>query len=230
MEEKDRLQMLDMNGNVDPEAAKKLIDDAVREAQEESAHAGVHDTGKDDIPKTDTDGIKEAETDGIKEAETDGIKEAETDGIKEAESDGIKEADTDSIKEEIDAAVREAQEEAKKALEKDEKKKPEGKRGAVFRKARAKTEPLVTPRMLLGSLRYVAIILCILVVVYEGYQIIRNRIQHQEARSEYSEIADSYVVVNGSSSGVKGEGEEEDTETYPNLEIDFAKLREINSD
>ncbi|MBR0171408.1 MAG: sortase [Lachnospiraceae bacterium] len=199
MEEKDRLQMLDMDEGGDPEAVKKLIDDAVKEAQEESANAGAPGAGKDDASK--------------------------------AEADGAKEADTDSIKEEIDAAVREAQEEAKKTLGKEERKKPEEKkRGVVFRKARANTEPLVTPRVLLGAMRYVAIILCILVVVYEGYQIIRNRIQHQEARSEYSEIADSYVVVNGSSSGVKGEGEEEDTETYPNLEIDFAKLREINSD
>ena len=206
MEEKDKLQMLDMEGGTDPEAAKKLIDDAVRQAQEESAK------------------------DAARQAQEDAVKEAEKDDVPDADQEGAKNTETDSIKEEIDAAVREAQEEARKALEQEEKKKPEEKRGSVFRKAKKKTESLVTPRMLLGSLRYVAIILCILVVVYEGYQIIRNRIQHQEARSEYSEIADSYVVVNGSASGVKGEGGEEDTETYPNLEIDFAKLKEINSD
>lgn len=124
--------------------------------------------------------------------------------------------DYSATKEEIDHAIEGAE---RSAARREQKKK------------RSKSEKLLTPRVFLASLRYVAIAVCLGIVIYEGYQIVKNRMQHAEARNEYASLSDSYVTVDASSQGkgISIDGEE-DTETYPNLAIDFEALRKINSD
>ena len=89
----------------------------------------------------------------------------------------------------------------------------------------------MTGNVFLAALRYVAIAVCLMVVVYEGYQIVSSRLQHREARNEYASLVNTFVSEDTATAGrgIAIDGEE-DTETYPNLQIDFAALREINSD
>ncbi|MBR0093477.1 MAG: class B sortase [Lachnospiraceae bacterium] len=131
-----------------------------------------------------------------------------------------------SLLDEIEEAAAEGkQEKKKKAKEKEQKEKKQ-------------KEKLVGGRMVLAAIRYVAIVICILVVVYEGYEIISSRIEYQKAIDEYASIEDEYVQVSGEkvsgmagySIGNDGVLVEEDTETYPELIIDFEKLTEVNDD
>ncbi|MBQ6733427.1 MAG: class B sortase, partial [Lachnospiraceae bacterium] len=116
----------------------------------------------------------------------------------------------------------------------------EGKKEKAAKKAKEKEpkQKLVGGRMVLAAIRYVAIAICIIVVLYEGYEIISSRIEYQKAIDEYATLEGEYVKTGGGSAtgqkgySISGDGVlvEEDTETYPDLIIDFEKLAELNSD
>ena len=89
--------------------------------------------------------------------------------------------------------------------------------------------PKANKQSILGILRYAAIAVCAIVVIYEGWKILSNRLENRRALNEYSSIFDETVTI----SEEEGTGIGEDAanpQYYPNLQIDYAKLKEINPD
>ncbi len=87
----------------------------------------------------------------------------------------------------------------------------------------------------LQIIRLVLILILLGVIVYEGVMIFFDQKEYSVAVNEYDNIRDKYVVVKDeeetpveeTSEDIPEETTEED---YPNLEIDFAALKEANSD
>ncbi len=80
----------------------------------------------------------------------------------------------------------------------------------------------------------VLIILALLgVVAYEGVMIYGDQKEYAVAENEYEDLNNKYVAVLPGKKEEPVATEEEDTEetvTYPNLEVDFASLKALNSD
>ncbi len=73
-------------------------------------------------------------------------------------------------------------------------------------------------------IRTIVIVLCLIVIVYEGIMLYRDQMEYKEASDEYDNIESTVVTYEPYSE------DENELIEYPILNIDFAKLEEINSD
>ena len=82
---------------------------------------------------------------------------------------------------------------------------------------------------ILRILRIILILALLGVIVYEGIMIFNDQKEYSVAVNEYDNIRDKYVVVRGETAPA-ATVEEEPKEEYPELDIDFAALKETNPD
>ena len=87
---------------------------------------------------------------------------------------------------------------------------------------------LITKKMVLGALRYVAILLCAAVVVYEAAMIFLDRRANLIASNEYENLQNQYAILNQTDDSA--DNLSEDDSRYPSLELDYEALEEINGD
>ncbi len=87
----------------------------------------------------------------------------------------------------------------------------------------------------LTAVRYLLILVCAAVAVYEGVQIYLDQREYQTADHEYQELADQAVQETAgtaaSASDVSGtSGSQDSSEITPDLKVDYAALEKINPD